>query len=253
VCLAVRVTDHVLTQLVLDTWDFSDPAASQARFEKAAADGADPVRRQVFLTQVARAYGLQEAYDAGHDTLDTLGAPDTLADEPAVRSLLERGRLRNSAGDKQAAVPLFRAAYDRAVAAGLTGLAVDAAHMLAIALPPEEHPAWVERGLALADGSDDPLARSMAVALLNNLGWTYADADRWPEALDVWERALVAARERGKPWPVHVARWTVARALRALGRHEEALAILHELAATDLGADDEYVAEEIAANETALA
>jgi tetratricopeptide (TPR) repeat protein len=239
--------------LVLDTWDFHDPATSRTRFEKAAADESDPVRRQVFLTQVARAHALLEAYDAGHDTLDALGAPDTLADEPAVRSLLERGRLRNSAGDPQAAVPLFQAAYERAVAAGLTGLAVDAAHMLAIALPPKEHPAWAERGLALADGSDDPLARSLVVALLNNLGWTYADADRWPEALDLFERALAAARERGKPWPVHVARWTRARALRALGRHDEALAELRELAATDLGADDEYVAEEISANEAALA
>jgi tetratricopeptide (TPR) repeat protein len=246
------MNDHELTGLVLSTWDFHDPSGSEARFAAAVAAESDPVRRDVFRTQVARAQALQERYDDGHATLDALGEPETLADEPATRALLERGRLRNSAGDPAAAVPLFRAAYERAVAAGLAGLGVDAAHMLAIALPPDEHEAWTRRGLALAGGSTDPLARSLVVALYNNLGWTYADAGRWAQALELFEQALAASVERGTPWPIHVARWTRARALRALGRHEEALAELKALAATELGADDHYVAEEVEANEQAL-
>jgi len=64
---------------------------------------------------------------------------------------------------------------DRAVAGTLTGLAVDAAHMLAIALPElagqEE---WTRRGLALADGSTDPLVPgivSMADCLWGAISW----------------------------------------------------------------------------------
>ena len=49
-----------------ELWDFDDPAASEHRFREAAV-GSD---RAVMLTQVARALGLQEAYDAGHALLD---------------------------------------------------------------------------------------------------------------------------------------------------------------------------------------
>jgi len=243
------VTDLELAALVLDSWDFTDPAGSQQRFTEAAAAEPDPVRRQVFWTQVARGYGLQELFEAGHATLDTLGDPDGLAPEPAVRSLLERGRLHNSSGAPQTAVPFFRQAYERATAAGLVGLAVDAAHMLAIALPPEQHEEWAHRGLADAEGSDDPLARRMVAALLNNLAWTYGEAGRRGDALPLFERAVEIRRAAGVAEPLFFARWARARALRGLGRHEEALAELRELAATPEGAEDSYVAGEIEANE----
>jgi tetratricopeptide (TPR) repeat protein len=249
------VTDLELAEQVLRTWDFTDPAGSRARFEQAAAAEPDEARRQVWLTQVARTHGLQGAYDEGHAALDALGDPAGLGAEPAVRALLERGRLRNSAGDPAGAVPLFRAAYDQAVSAGLIGLAADAAHMLAIALPADQHQEWAGRGMALADGpggAADPLARTMLAALLNNLGWTYADAGRWAEALPLFDRAVQLRQERGVAEPLLAARWARARALRALGRYTEALTEQRELAATPEGADDEYVSAEIAANEAAL-
>jgi tetratricopeptide (TPR) repeat protein len=250
------VTDLELAERVLRSWDFTDPAGSRARFEQAAAAEPDQVRRQVLLTQVARAHGLAEAFDAGHATLDSLGDADDLAPEPAVRALLERGRLHNSAGDPAGAVPLFGRAYDRAVATGLIGLAADAAHMLAIALPAQQQEEWAHRGIAVAEGpggAADPLARTMLAALLNNLGWSYADADRWADALPLFERAVELRGERGVAEPLRAARWARARALRALGRYAEALAEQRELAANLEGASDEYVTAEIAANEAALA
>jgi tetratricopeptide (TPR) repeat protein len=249
------MTDLELAEQVLQTWDFGDPAGSRARFEQAAAAEPDRVRQQVLLTQVARTHGLENAFDAGHAVLDRIGPADGLADEPATRSALERGRLHNSAGTPQLAVPLFRQAYDRATAAGLSGLAADAAHMLAIALPPEQREEWALRGIALAESDaarPDPLARTMLAALLNNLGWSWAEADRWADALPLFERAVELRRDRGVPGPLHFARWSRARALRALGRYAEALAEQRELAESPQGKDDDYVAEEIAANEAAL-
>jgi tetratricopeptide (TPR) repeat protein len=240
-------------QTILRLWDFRDPAGSQTRFIAAAATEADESRRQSLLTQVARAQGLQDQYPDGHATLDSLGDPASLGEDPGVRVLLERGRLYNSAGDPQAAVPLFSAAYERAVRAGLIGLAADAAHMLAIAVPEPEREQWARQGIETAEGSDDPLAVRMTAALLNNLGWSYADDGRWAEALELFERAVEVRRRAGDSYAIHVARWARARALRALGRYGEALRELRELAATEEGADDSYVAEEIAANETALA
>jgi tetratricopeptide (TPR) repeat protein len=188
---------------------------------------------------------------AGHATLDALGEPADLADEPAVRTALERGRLHHLAGDVRQAVPLYRAAYRRAVDAELTGLAVDAVHMLAIALPDQERD-WVRVGLSLAEGSTDPLVPGSLGALLTNLGFSCADEDRWDEAADAFRWAVTAYRRRPDPATVHNARWTYAWALRALGRHREALAELRELAATRLGADDARVADEIAENERAM-
>jgi tetratricopeptide (TPR) repeat protein len=231
-------------RLILSLWDFDDPAGSRARFETVAA---------VVRTQIARSHGLAGEFEQAHRVLDETA---DIEGEPRIRVLLERGRIFRSAGDVESAVPLFRQAYDLALAQSFAGLAADAAHMLAIALP-DEHEQWALRGLAAAEGSDDPLALGMTGALLNNLGWTLADADRWEEAYPLFNRA-VAARAKavdilGSDASVksfHVARWTRARAARALGRREEALAELRELAATPVGAADPYVAEEIAANES---
>jgi tetratricopeptide (TPR) repeat protein len=246
------MTNLAFAGRILELWDFRDPAGSKIRFLEAAEEESDAAHRQSLITQVARAHGLQGNYEAGHGTLDSLGDPAALLDEPGVRALVERGRLYNSSGDTQLAVPLFRAAYDRAQRAGLIGLAADAAHMLAITLPKEEHEDWARRGIAIAKGSDDPLATRMTAALLNNLGWAYADDERWPEALELFEQAIEARRRSSDAYGVHVARWTRARALRALGRYQDALVELRELASTEEGAADSHVAAEIAENERAL-
>jgi tetratricopeptide (TPR) repeat protein len=224
---------------VLALWDFEDPAGSLARFETAAEGELDPERRRVWLTQVARAHGLAEQFDRAHAVLDGLG-------EDSPRVTLERGRVLRSSGDVEGSIPLFRKAFDDFMAAGERGLAADAAHMLALVLP-DEHDHWAGRGLEVAEGSDDPLAWAMTGALLNNLGWKLADEQRWAEAHELFDRAVVA-RERvagrvgGKASAesLHVARWCRARAARALGRKEEALA---ELRALDQS--DPYVQEEI--------
>jgi tetratricopeptide (TPR) repeat protein len=248
------VTGYEFAARVIALWDFDDPAGSRARFVDAAGKEPDPAGRQAMLTQVARTHGLSESFEAGHVVLDRLGDPAELSDEPGTRALLERGRLYHLAGDPERAVPLYQAAYERAAAAALSGLALDAAHMVAIALPElAQQEEWTRRGLSIAAGSADPLVPGMVAALLTNLGWRYADEDRWASALDLFDQAVhVRLASAADARTLHGARSDRATALRAVGRHEEALTELRQMVATPEGAADPYVIEEIAANERAL-
>jgi tetratricopeptide (TPR) repeat protein len=193
---------------------------------------------------VARALGLQGRFDEADALLDTIATDP--AGAPAhpvvgVRRDLERGRLRNSAGDPAAARPLFRSALRQAEESGLDFLAADAAHMLAIA-DPDGAERWTRRGLAVVQRSDDPRCARWAGSLHNNLGWSRHDAGDHAAALAEFQAALAAYRAGGTDEQVRVARWTVARCLRSLGRLDEALAIQTELAS---GPSDGYVDEEI--------
>jgi tetratricopeptide (TPR) repeat protein len=235
---------------LLGLWNFGDPADSERRFRTLLERvSGDPEAEAVVRTQIARAQGLQRRFDEGHATLDEVeAAPAARGARTAVRLALERGRLVNSAQDPARARPFFAAAWERASEAGEDALAVDAAHMLAIVeTDPALQATWNERALALAESSRDPLARRWRASLLNNHGWTRHGEGRFVEALDLFERALAARRELGEAGSIRVARWCVARALRSLGRLDEALAEQRELAdeCAATGSPDGFVFEEL--------
>jgi tetratricopeptide (TPR) repeat protein len=229
----------------LDLWDFDDPAGSEQRFRHAAAD-ADGAQQAVWLTQVARALGLQEHYDDAHDLLDVL-SPEGSA-EVEVRLLLERGRVYRSSGEPEHARRFFDEAVGVAREAGLEELWVDALHMVALVVPEAEQLDAQLTALAAADMATDPMARRWRASLLNNIGLVHADAGHWEDALGCFEDALAARIEvDGTPTEVGVARWMIAWTLRNLGRTAEALEIQRALKA-DLGArgeKDPYVDEEL--------
>jgi tetratricopeptide (TPR) repeat protein len=177
-------------------WDFDDPAGSERRLRVAASEAGSAVTAAELTTQVARALGLQGRFDEADALLDS--TPGTTLTHPAVsvRVDLERGRLRNSAGDTGPAAVLFRRALDTARAAGLEFLSADAAHMLAIA-EPDRAEQWTAQGLAIAEASADPRCRRWAGSLHNNLGWTRQDAGDPAGALREFEAALSAYRLYG--------------------------------------------------------
>jgi tetratricopeptide (TPR) repeat protein len=168
--------------------------------------------------------------------------------------LLERGRVINSSGDPVRARPLFQSALDAASAAGFEHLAVDALHMLAIVAPAPEQDALNRRALEIAAAADDPRARQWRASLLNNMGWSAFERGEPEVALRLFEEALSAREEQGKLPEILIARWCVARALREIGRVEEALGMQLELADAHraAGTSDRYVDEEIAACRAAL-
>jgi tetratricopeptide (TPR) repeat protein len=160
---------------------------------------------------------------------------------------LERGRLRNSAGSADEAVTHFLTALQLAESSGEDALAVDAAHMLGIASAPDEQLGWNLTALARAESSRDPAARAWLGSLLNNIGWAHHDRGDYAAALDAFERAAAVRRERGHLAETRIAEWSVARAMRSLGRVDDALAIQSRLATelADAGESDPYVREEL--------
>jgi tetratricopeptide (TPR) repeat protein len=174
--------------------------------------------------------------------------------ELAIRSMLEMGRAANSSGSPDGARPLFEAAFKAATEAGFEHLAIDALHMVAIVAPAADQEALNRQALALAAAASDPRARDWRASLLNNLGWTLFDRGDFADALAVFEDALAARLDQGKPANIQVARWCIGRTLRALGRYEKALAIQQALAAEHAaaGTADQFVQEELTALAAAL-
>lgn len=234
-------------------WDYNDPAGSEAAFAallpRTQAAGDADYHAQL-LTQIARAQGLQRKFDETNATLDKV-EPMLGDDTPVanVRYLLERGRVLNSSGKRDASVTWFERAWDASKEeAALEFYAVDAAHMLGIVSPADEALRWNEIAIAAAERAADPRARRWLGPLYNNTGWTYHDKGEYERALSLFEKARDWNEEHGNTQTIRIARWTVARCYRSLKRYDEALVIQRELEKqweAD-GQPDGYVFEEIA-------
>ncbi len=229
-------------------WDFDDLDATEERFRSQLdAEGTDPGRAEV-LTQIARVAGLRDEYDDGDRLLDEASSLAGNSTNARARIDLERGRLRRSSGDKEAARPLFETAFEASLGAEEYFIAADAAHMAALAAPDSEaFVAWTLRGIDL--GEEHEAASYWAGPLLNNLGWEYYDAGKHELALDAFERALEAReREPEKRGPIEIARYAVGKTLRALGRADEAVPLLEQAVgwATGEGKPDGWFHEELA-------
>lgn len=221
-------------------WDYANPAKTESLFTALlprAEESGDTSYRVELLTQLARAQGLAGRFDEAHATLDTARAllSDTMA-IPWIRYFMERGRVFNSAGDPDTAKTFFIQAWTHgALDAHLSPEAIphmiDAAHMMATLGTPAEQLAWFTLALDLAEDSDNPAALRWLGPLYNNAGWTYFDLGEYDNALGMFEKGLTFRRGEGSLPETFIAQWTVGRALRALGRNEEALETQEEVLA----------------------
>lgn len=215
-------------------WNYGDPAGTEARFRELLSDATvanDISYRLELLTQIARAQGLQQKFDDAHRTLNDVEKEltNTLT-RARVRYALERGRVFNSSKMIDSARPLFLQAWELAVASGEDNYAVDAAHMMAIIEPPEETLRWNLKALEFAERSSNENARRWIGSLYNNIGWTYYPMGEFEIALEMFQKAWAWHAERvGSPTQIRIARWCVAKTLRALGRVEEALQMQRDL------------------------
>lgn len=202
------------------------------------------------ITQLTRTYSLRGLFKQGHETLNEL-TTWPLQDYPIVevRYFLERGRLYNSAGEKEKAVEQFRNAWFSSVANLLEYYAIDAAHMLAIACPPEEQIHWAHEAIKVAEVSEETKTKNWLGPLYNNLAWTYADKGDHQQALELFQKGLeFREKHTTNQQGIRIAKWTVAHMLRKLERHDEALTMQlqldEEISSNNLPADG-YVFEEL--------
>jgi tetratricopeptide (TPR) repeat protein len=216
-----------MTDRLRPLWDFGDLDGSERRLrEQLEREITDGGRAEV-LTQLARVEGLRKRFDRGEELIRQAEelANDSIA--ARIRIDLERGRLLRSGGDPEGAMPRFEAAYSAALAAGEMFLAVDAAHMCALAAPDRAaRRGWTERGIQLAEASPDRNVSYWLGPLYNNLGVDCAEAGEKEAALDAFRRGLEA--RLGHPENPEAIRWakeSVAEALRALGREQDALGV----------------------------
>lgn len=234
-------------------WNYGKPAETEARFRtELAKHPADSREALETTTQIARTHGLRRQFAEADKTLDgVVPGLDAVPARVRVRYLLERGRTRNSGGEREAAVVLFKDALSASAADKLPGAdfyAVDALHMLGIAAPASEQLDWNLKALAAAEASADTRTRGWAASLTNNIGWTYFQSNDPKTALVYWQKALPLREAMGKPVDIRIAKWTIARGYRALGRLDDAekiqLALVTE---TEAAKDpDGYVYEELA-------
>lgn len=236
-----------LSQTTLDElWDFADPATSERRFFEAQEREPDGARRAELLTQEARAVGLQGRLQEANDLLESV---EILSPAVEVRVLLEQGRVLNSSGWPEDAVPVFEEVAKKATKRGLEFLAVDALHMIAIA-DPAESAARTAEALALVAATTDPRTKRWEISLRSNRGWALHEEQRYDEALAEFEAAHRVSLVVGTTEQEFVARWAIARCLRSLRRYDEALVIQDQLAVENPA--DGYVAEELAELRAAL-
>ena len=270
---APAVSSAELAELIdIDAlWDHTDPSATRGALERRrvqlearlavgdlSADGARLLERArlELLTQLARTHTLEGSVDPAdvllvrvRDGVAADGGADLL--RVRVRLELELGRCRRTAREPEAARAHFVEAWELARSGGveLDGLAVDAAHMVAIVdVGTDSELEWGLRALELAEASTSADARKWRATLLNNLGWSYFDRGELDRALELMERQLGLREAAGAEPALRIARWSVARVLRAQGQVEAALAEQESLL-QDYGAEalaDGYVHEEVA-------
>lgn len=210
-------------------WDYDHPAKSEQRFRellpRAEQSGDKPYLAQL-LTQIARAQGLQSHFEEAHRTLDRAQA--LITDDMKVARiyyLLERGRVYNSAHQPEKAKPLFLQALDVAQAAGNEALAIDAAHMMGIVETGAKALEWNLKTIRMVETAKDPSVRGWLGPLYNNTGWTYYDQKDYARALDLLQKAQAYFEKHGSPVEIRIAKYSVAKTLRAQGKIAEALAI----------------------------
>ena len=232
-------------------WDYSKPDETEKKFRQLLSEAEranDPSYLAQLLTQIARTQGLQNRFDEAHATLDRV--EKMLTDDlklARIRYLLERGRVFNSSGKPDRAMPLFVQASELAIAEKENRYAIDAIHMIAIAEPdPQKQVEWNLKGIAMAQA--DPEQRGWLFSLYNNIAESYALLKDYQSALSYINKLIDFQRERGEADPYTLK--DKARFHRLLGHPDESLAIIQKVAETK--PNDGWIEEELAESLEAL-
>lgn len=227
-------------------WNYSDPAGTEQKFREildTEDTKADLSYHLQLLTQIARTYSLRAQFSEAHALLDEIKTVLPEADLATVRYHLERGRTYNSSGDKEAARKEFNAALSLSDIVGEDFYTIDTLHMLAIVSGPDEAIEWNNRAMQKAEASSNERAKNWLGSLYNNLGWAYFDKGNYDVALEIFQKGLNWQQERNRESEAQIAKWTIGRTYRAMGKIEDALRLQSELEKENK--EDGYIYEEL--------
>jgi len=188
------------------------------------------------ITQLVRVQNLQGKTTEAKENLE-LARKLIMAIAPEkqtrleIRLLLEEGRHLCLSMMPSKAQTHFSQAWTMATAANEIALAIEAAVMLSISQPPKYRNDWLQRAIELAEKTDVQQAKLWLAQLYLMDGWHAFDFRRFDDALKSFKSALERPREHGEMTSLILIKWCVARAMRALGRIQEALDIQRELLA----------------------
>lgn len=183
------------------------------------------------LSQIALAQALQKRFDEAHDTLNKAESLLTSAHLRAyVRIFLERGRAFQQAGNLYDAKRYFEKSYELSAQEGLDVYTIDAAHMIAIISEnTNDKIHWNQQALEMAQKTNSNRAQLWLGSLTNNLGQNYLDAKMYDKALSYFQQALEYRKKESYQPNIRVAEWAIGKALRYLGRIDEAINIQTEV------------------------
>ena len=233
-------------------WNYHKPGETEKRFRELLPTAEESGNLEYLLqlrTQIARTLGLQGKFDEAHALLDAVEQRLTKETKVArIRYLLERGRALRSGGKPEKSRPVFLEAWEYGNKEGLDYFAVDAAHMMALVEPPGKKLAWNEKAMALAERSEDRRAKLWLPTLYNNIGWDYHDQGKYEQSLQVLEKCWELHTKLQTGQGERIAKWSVAKLRRKLGRVDEALKMQAELLEEwkAAGEEDGFVFEEYA-------
>lgn len=153
-----------------------------------------------------------------------------------MRLELELGRWFSLSMNPKKAEEHFLKAWETAKREGQSFFATEAAVLLSLVQPPKLQLEWFLKALKTAESSPVDSGQLWLPQLYMMQGWRSFDGHRFAEALGSFEKALNQPRAAGDLPQYRVIQWSVARALRALERNEEALARLQTLHEEMVGA-----------------
>jgi len=135
------------------------------------------------------------------------------------RYLGVRGRFEWQDNELEKATATFKEMYEYCSAKQLYERAIDGAHMVAITGNYEEKIEWSLKGIKEAEAGS---VYSWLGPLWNNLGASYEDMKKYPEALDAYLKAREYHQKYGDEKNKLVADWAIGHTYRLVGNMPEA-------------------------------
>jgi tetratricopeptide (TPR) repeat protein len=225
-------------------WNATDPQVSEAAYRALLpeAEALAPHDRCSLIdvhTAIARCEMLQNKFAPARASLAE--AERLLNEQDAayrvssrIRWCIETGRLQVLEKTPSQARARFAEAWSLALNSGEDALAVEIALLIAPVEPQKQQPEWIARGIRLAEESPQPGAKRWLGNLYSASGWKLFEVRQFEAALGAFQKALSHLKSHGTEREVFVAKWSIGKLLRTMGRAEEALAIQNALLA-DLG------------------